>query len=65
MDCFCQKGEIVLSSRIKTDCVASQIGKQTSLYPCVIYIPDCFICRRGGGGEGGRGGEATSPANSL
>ena len=56
-ECFCQKGEIVLSSRIKTDCVASPIGKRTSLHPCVKDIPDCFICKRGG--------EATSPANSL
>ena len=34
-ECFCQKGEIVLSSRIKTDCVASQIGKRASLHPCM------------------------------
>lgn len=61
-DFRCQKGENVLSSLIKTDYVASQIEKRTSIHQCVIDLPDCFKCRREGEGRREKG---TSPTNSC
>lgn len=47
---------------IKTDYVASQIEKRTSIHQCVIDLPDCFKCRREGEGRREKG---TSPTNSC